>query len=192
MADTRKMNIGAQAFIPMPVALVGALVGGKPNFMTVGWITRVNFVPPMIAVGINKDHYTPVGIREHGTFSINFPSAALVEKTDYCGIVSGRSADKSAVFEVFYGEIETAPMIGECGLCLECRVSSVVELPTNNLFIGEIVAAHADEHCLTDGKLDVRKMNPLILTMPDNNYWLLGDFAGKAWCAGRKIMRAEG
>ncbi|MGE5238357.1 MAG: flavin reductase family protein [Chloroflexota bacterium] len=191
MANTRKMNIGAQAFIPMPVALVGALVAGKPNFMTVGWVTRVNYVPPMIAVGINKDHYTPVGIREHGTFSVNFPSAAIVEKTDYCGIVSGRSADKSAVFEVFYGEIETAPMIGECGLCLECRVSSVVELPTNNLFIGEIVAAHADEHCLTDGKLDVRKMNPLILTMPDNNYWSLGDFAGKAWCAGRKIMRSE-
>ena len=43
---------------------------------------------------------------------------------DYCGTVSGRDADKVAVcgFNVFYGEIETAPLIEQCPLNLECRV----------------------------------------------------------------------
>jgi hypothetical protein len=31
------------------------------------------------------------------------------------------------------------------------------------------VAAYADEDCLTDGRPDILKINPLVLTMPDNN-----------------------
>ncbi|RPJ80727.1 MAG: flavin reductase family protein, partial [Deltaproteobacteria bacterium] len=45
-----KIKIDNNAFIyPMPMALVGSVVDGKANFMAVGWITRVNFKPPMIA-----------------------------------------------------------------------------------------------------------------------------------------------
>ncbi len=59
----QKQNIDTNVYLyPMPVVLLGAEVQGKPNFMTVGWVSRVNFKPPMIAVGINKAHYTPGGI----------------------------------------------------------------------------------------------------------------------------------
>jgi flavin reductase (DIM6/NTAB) family NADH-FMN oxidoreductase RutF len=184
----KKRSAGTNVFIyPMPVVLVGTNVGGKANFMAVGWVTRVNAAPPMLAVGIFNKHYTNEGIRENGTFSVCFPDAGLIEKTDYCGIVSGRRVDKSAVFDVFYGETMTAPMIGECPLNLECRLVQTVELPTNNLFIGEIVASFADERCMTEGKLDIRKLNPLLLTMPDNRYWTVGDVAGNAWEAGEKL-----
>ena len=187
-----KINIGENAFVyPMPVTLVGAIVAGQVNFMTVGWVTRVNAKPPIIAVGLHKIHYTPEGIKENRTFSVNFPSADLVEKTDYCGLVSGRKTAKSNVFEVFFGELETAPMIKECTLCLECRVVDIYELPTNNLFMGEIVAAFSEEIYLTDGKPDVQKMNPLVLTMPDNNYWTVGAQAGKAWSAGKKLKQGR-
>jgi flavin reductase (DIM6/NTAB) family NADH-FMN oxidoreductase RutF len=187
-----KINIGENVFVyPMPVTLVGAVVAGQVNFMTVGWVSRVNAKPPIIAVGLNKIHYTPEGIRENRTFSVNFPGADMVDKTDYCGLVSGRRTDKSNVFQVFFGELETAPMIKESTLCLECRVVDIYELPTNNLFMGEIVAAFSEERYLTDGKLDVQKMNPLVLTMPDNNYWTLGAHAGKAWSAGKKLKQGK-
>ena len=39
---------------------------------------------------------------------------------------------------------------------------------------------------LTDGKLDVKKVDPLLLTMPDNNYWAVGERIGKAWSEGKK------
>jgi flavin reductase (DIM6/NTAB) family NADH-FMN oxidoreductase RutF len=187
-----KINIGANVFIyPMPVTLVGAKVENRVNFMTVGWVTRVNAKPPILAVGLNKMHYTPEGIRETGTFSVNFPNADMVEKTDYCGLVSGRRTDKSSVFRVFYGELKNAPMIEDCPLCLECKLYDIYELPTNNQFIGEIVAAYTEERFLTDGKPDIHKMNPLLLTMPDNNYWTLGAHAGKAWGAGKKLKKSK-
>ena len=191
----KKINIGNNVFVyPMPVTLVGTQVEGRVNFMTVGWISRVNANPPYIGIGINKNHYTTKGIMENGGFSVNFPSSDMVEKTDYCGIVSGRKEDKSKLFEVFYGKFETAPMIKECPLNLECGLVETMEFPTNYLFVGEILAAYSEEQYMTDGKLDIEKMKPLLLTMPDNSYWTVGDYKKPAWKTGMSLKdkrRAE-
>ena len=173
---------------PMPVVLGGAVVGGRANFLAVGWIARVNSRPPMLGMALNKTHYTTGGIREHKEFSVNVPGVNLLEKVDYCGLVSGRDADKSKLFDVFYGKLRGAPLIRECPLSLACNLVEVVSLPSNELFIGEIVEAYADEGCLTAGHLDIGKMQPFTLTMPDNTYWKIGEKAGKAWDAGRKLM----
>lgn len=182
-----KQQIGNNFFIPMPVVLVGTKVEGKENFMPVGWCARVNGNPPMIACGIHNSHYTPDGIRKNQTFSVNIPSAGLLEKTDYCGIVSGAKTDKSKVFSVFYGGLKTAPMIQECPVVLECRLTETVPLPTHSLFIGEIAGVYADGKVIRDGKPDFSLIDPLILTMPDNRYWTLGRHAGDAWSAGKKL-----
>lgn len=182
-----KIRISNDVSLPMPVVLVGAMVQGKANFMAVGWITRANYSPPMIAVGINKAQYTQEGIREHNTFSICFPGTDLVAKTDYCGIVSGRNEDKSGLFKVFYGEAQTAPMIEECPLCLECRVVHAFELPTNTLFVGEIVGAYCEERYLTNGNPDYLKTKAFLLTMPDSVYWSIGEAVGKAWSDGKNL-----
>lgn len=182
-----KTPISPNFFIPMPVVLVGAQVGGRANFMPVGWCSRANANPPMISCGIAKMHFTPKGILETKTFSVNIPSCSLLEKVDYCGLVSGTDVDKSKVFDVFYGSLGTAPMIRECPVTLECMLVHAVELPTNMVFIGEITGAYADAAVIKTGKPDFRVIDPLLLTMPDNQYWNLGSAAGKAWSAGKKL-----
>ena len=185
-----KVNIGANAFLyPMPMVLVGTKVKGRANFMAMAWAARVNGNPPIMAVALNQRHYTPAGIRECQTFSMNIPNAYLMARTDYCGLVSGRETDKSDVFALLYGELGTAPMIRQCPLCRECKLVDVVSLPSHHLFLGEVVATYADKDCLTDGKPDVQKLNPFVLTMPDNNYWTIGQHAGKAWSIGQEFKR---
>jgi flavin reductase (DIM6/NTAB) family NADH-FMN oxidoreductase RutF len=71
--NMEKSEIGLNVFIPMPVVLVGTQVAGKANFMAVGWITRANGNPPMIACGIGNHHFTTRGIAETKTFSVNIP-----------------------------------------------------------------------------------------------------------------------
>jgi hypothetical protein len=34
-------------------------------------------------------------------------------------------------------------------------------------------------------------MNPLVLTMPDNNYWVVGEHVEKAWSVGKKLNRSR-
>ena len=185
-----KTKIDNQAFpYPMPMVLVGAIVEGKANFLAVGWVSRVNFQPPMIAIALGKVHYTNAGIRENKAFSVNVPGMNLIERGDYCGLVSGKKVDKASLFDVFYGAMPNAPMIQECPICMACRLVQVVDLPSNELFIGEIVEAYGDEKTLTDGKPDIRKIDPFTLTMPDNHYWHIGENAGKAWGIGKKLMR---
>jgi flavin reductase (DIM6/NTAB) family NADH-FMN oxidoreductase RutF len=186
-----KQKIQNNFFIPMPVVLVGTQVNGKDNFMTVGWCARANANPPMILCGIGNHHFTSLGIAETKTFSVNIPSSDLLEKTDYCGLVSGEKSDKSHIFNTFYGSLKTAPMIKECPVSLECRLVQTVPLPTNTLFIGEITGAYADGRVMKDGKPDFPEIDPLFLTMPDNRYWTLGKYAGDAWSAGKKLIQQE-
>jgi len=184
----KKSQIDNNVYLyPMPVVLVGTMIEGKANFMAVGWVRRVNFLPPMIAIVINIAHYTPKGIQENGSFSVNIPGRSMLEETDYCGLVSGKTTDKSELFELFFGKIPTAPMIEDCPLNIECRLVQTVELPSNYLFIGEIVGAYCEDRFLTDGKPDIKKMDPFVLSMPDNRYWSVGEHIGNAWSIGKKL-----
>ncbi|HQN18175.1 MAG TPA: flavin reductase, partial [Syntrophobacteraceae bacterium] len=172
------------------VEAFGKANGGlRPNFMAVGWITRVNLKPPMIAIGLAKQHYTNTGIHSSKAFSVNIPSVDLLQKVDYCGIRSGRNVDKSTLFTVTEGPATGAPMIDDCPLCMECKLVKVVDLPSHELFIGEIVSAFANAEICSDGRPDTRKIKPFTLTMPDNRYWAVGDFAGNAWSIGKDLER---
>ena len=182
-----KMNLGATIpAYPMPVSLVGALVEGKPNFLAVAWFSMVSFKPPRMAISLGKIHYTNPGIKANASFSLCLPSEDMVEATDYCGIVSGQKADKSRVFDLFYGELQTAPMITDCPLCLECRLVETVDSGLNEIFIGDIVGTYTDERFLTEGRLDFKKMKPVLLSQPDMSYWGLGAPVAKAWSIGKK------
>lgn len=174
---------------PMPCSLVGADVNGKPNFLAVAWFTMVNPKPACIAVSLGKSHYTNQGIKANGAFSVNIPPASLVEKADYCGIVSGKNTDKSDVFDVFYGKLKTAPMAKECSFNIECRLIQTVELPAEELFIGEIVAAYCEETCLTDGAPDLAKIDPFVLISAGKRYRTLGADIGGAWEIGKKLIK---
>lgn len=182
---TMKKMGGNFPILPMPVTLVGSNVDEKANFQTTAWVSRVHMAPPLIAVEVNNGHHTYKGIEQNKTFSVNFPSADMVEITDYCGIVSGKKVDKSGLFEVFYGECKTAPMIESCPLTMECKVVEMNIATTPHLIIGEIIESYVREDCLDDGKLNPQKADPIILTSPDRNYWRLGEKIAKAFSVGK-------
>jgi flavin reductase (DIM6/NTAB) family NADH-FMN oxidoreductase RutF len=146
----------------------------------------VSYKPPRIAIALGKGHFTNPGIKENKTFSVCLPSEDMAEITDYCGIVSGKKTDKSEIFDLFYGELKTAPMIRDCPLNVECTLVEVVESSMNEIFIGEIVGTYTEDRFLTDGKLDFKKTKPLILSQPDTSYWRIGEPLAKAWSIGKK------
>jgi flavin reductase (DIM6/NTAB) family NADH-FMN oxidoreductase RutF len=181
-----KTSLGPRPLLfPMPVVLVGANVGGKPNFMTVAWAGISNWVPPMVSVAINHVRHTNKGIKENKTFSVNVPSKEHIVEADYCGMVSGSRIDKSNIFETFYGKLGTAPMISECPVCLECRLHHIIDLGSHDLFTGEIVEVYVDNKCMTDGVPDIKKINPLIYSSSTGDYWGVGDFLGKGYTIGK-------
>jgi flavin reductase (DIM6/NTAB) family NADH-FMN oxidoreductase RutF len=170
---------------PMPMTIVSTEVDGRVNHLAVGWITRANGNPPMIAMGLNRGHHSNSGIRACRELGVSVPSCEHAAVVDYAGLVSGARTDKSNLFEVFRGGLAHAPMIVGFPLTFACRLVQTVDLPTHDLFIAEIVEAYGDEAILTDDHPDVEKMHPFTLTMPDNRYWTVGECIGGAWSMGK-------
>ncbi|MFA6383924.1 MAG: flavin reductase family protein, partial [Candidatus Omnitrophota bacterium] len=147
-----KIKIGAKTFLyPMPTVLVGATVRGKPNYAAVAYCGIMNHDPAIISVALNKSHYTNAGIKEHGCFTVNLPTAKLMSATDYCGLFSGLRVDKSKVFKTFYGKLKAAPMIGECSLSMECELIQTLQFSVDEVFIGKIVQTYSEKKYLTKG-----------------------------------------
>ena len=186
-----KKKIGNQNVLyPTPVTIVGALVNGKSNFMNVAHVGILNAgAPHLISLGMGKIHHTNAGIRENKTFSVNILSQNQMVEMDYVGLVSGSKTDKSGVFETFFGELKTAPLIQNCPLSMECRLYDTYEVKTHDVFIGEIVATYVDEAVLTDGKVDLEKVKPLLFDMSSKKYWSLGPAVGSCWSVGKQYKK---
>lgn len=176
------------ALYPMPTTLVGATVNAKPNILTVAHVGILNHgTPQYLSIGLGKVHYSNAGIRENRTFSICLPSVDLMAQTDYCGIMTGKKTDKAALFDIFYGELKTAPMIRQCPVNMELKLHDTLDYKTHEIFIGELVQTHADDNVLTNGKIDIAKLRPLLFDMASVKYWSLGSAMGNCWSVGKSL-----
>jgi len=184
-----KVKLGGRtALYPMPVTLVGAMVDGKPNYITIAHVGIAHLKG--ITLGMGKIHLTNDGIKANRTFSVNLPSENMVVVTDHVGMVSGRNEDKSGIFDVFYGELDTAPMIEQCKVTMELKLIEHIELPTHDLFVGEVVGTYADLEVLTNGIIDIAKLRPLLFDMSSKKYWSLGAPLAKCWSVGKEYAGA--
>jgi len=187
---SRRTLGGINLLHPTLATLVGTTVNGKPNFITIAHIgIFTHGKPNLISLGMGKTHYSNQGIKENRTFSVNIPSENLVQETDYVGLYSGKKHDKSGLFEIFYGELKTAPMIRECPVSMECKLHNVYDTPSHDVFIGEIVETYVDESILIDDAVDISAVKPLLFDMSSRKYWSLGDEKAKSWNVGKEIKK---
>jgi len=183
-------EMGATHYLfPQPTVIVGANVQGKPNYLAAAWCGIMQASPPIIYAALNKVRYTLIGIKENETFSICIPSTSMVVETDYVGTESGHELDKSGIFKSFYGKLKTAPMIEECPVNMECKLIQIVDFKgSHEICIGEIVQTYAHEDCLTNGVPNIRKVDPIIYSTGDHNYWKVGEKVGRAYSVGKKYQ----
>jgi flavin reductase (DIM6/NTAB) family NADH-FMN oxidoreductase RutF len=192
LSSAEKVKFGKVALVyPIPIVLAGALVNNQPNFETLGDVGIMGISPPLVYISSGQDHHTNKGILEHGTFSINFPTTQLLAKTDYCGIASGNDVDKSNLFNIFYGDLKTAPMVRECPVNLECKVIKEFSIQHRQIFIADVVQSYVNEDYVikTEEGLkiaDMIKLDPIIYSL-DNRYYKIGKIAGIGYQEGKKV-----
>jgi len=78
-------------------------------------------------------------------------------------------------------------LIEQCPVNLECRVEHILDLGSHALIVGKIEETHVSESCLTNGRPDAAKINPLILG-GSGNYHSLGNIVAKAFSIGKGIV----
>ncbi|HUV37805.1 MAG TPA: flavin reductase family protein [Patescibacteria group bacterium] len=164
---------------PVPVVLVACTHEelGR-NLLTIAWCGVDCSDPPTIHVSVRPSRHSYRMIRESECFTVNIPTKNLLREVDLCGTVSGKFGDKfeRSGLTPMPGTEVAAPIVAECPINLECRVREVIELGLHHMFIGEIVAKHADPDVLKDGDLDFHRI-PLI-SYVHGEYWSLGERIG--------------
>ena len=186
-----KKSLGAvNGMYPALTVLVGAEVDGKPNWITVANVGVLTYKKPYyLSIGLGKKQYTNKGILENKSFSINIPSREMLIVTDYVGIVSGRKTDKSMLFDPFYGELPKTPMIRECPVAMELKLHDVLDLPDQDVFVGEVVQTYADACVVEEDKINYGKVDPILFDFQRIRYWSLGSEIGMPWNAGLAMKK---
>lgn len=187
MAKHIKQEIGISTILnPVPVVMVSCAgknpdsESERPNIVTIAWAGTVNSEPPMVSVSIRKSRHSHRLISETGEFVINLVNKSLAKSCDYCGVRSGADEDKFAscgLTAIKALNLDYAYAIAEAPVSISCKVKSVTELGSHDMFIAEVVGVTADKYLMDeDGKLCLDKCK--LVAYNHGEYFQLGEKLG--------------
>jgi flavin reductase (DIM6/NTAB) family NADH-FMN oxidoreductase RutF len=130
---------------PGPIVLVSSKHKGKTNIMTMGWHMVMEFSPSLVGCLISSGNHSHAMIRDSEECVINVPELPLAATVAKIGNCSGSDTDKFKKFRLTAVEADevAAPLIGECYASLECRLHDGALIGKYDVFIFEVVKAHA-------------------------------------------------
>ena len=164
---------------PLPVVMVTCQAGGKSNIITLAWTGTICSDPPMLSISVRPERHSHGMLRESREFVVNVPSEEQAFATDYCGVVSGRDTDKFAAAKLTPApaSVVGAPLIAECPLHLECKITETRELGSHTMFLAEVVAVQAAKSLLDrNDRLALEKAGMLVYV--HGHYYALGKELG--------------
>jgi len=142
---------------------------GKPNIITIAWATPLSANPPLVGILVAPRRHSHELIARAKEFVINIPTVEILDKAIKCGRASGREHDKFSEIGLTAkpAKVVKSPIIEECVAHLECKLVNQITTGDHTLFVGEVVAAYANE-----GTFDGRFMN---IEKVRNFYQVSGD-----------------
>lgn len=171
---------GSTLLAPVPPALVSCAYGGEKNILTIAWTGIVNSQPPKTYISVRPTRHSYDMILKSKEFAVNLTPKSLVRAADWCGVYTGAKVDKFARCHLTPEEASeiSAPLIAECPISLECRVTDTIDLGSHTMFLADIVAVDADESLLdADGKLCIERAD--LVAYAHGDYYSLGKRLGK-------------
>lgn len=138
-----------------PVTLVTSAHAGATNVMAAAWAMALDFDPPKIAVVIDANTHTRQLVEASGEFALNIPCRAIAANVLKAGSASGREVEKFAHsgLDTFAASQIGVSLVAGCVAWLECRVLPRPDNQTrHDLFLGEVVAAQADDRVFSNGR----------------------------------------
>ena len=183
-----KKSFGQKTIItPLPVLILATYdENGVPNAMNAAWGGQYDVNE--IFVSLSR-HKTTDNLLLKQAFTVSFATADTVVESDYFGIESGRKVNKieKAGFHAVKAAYVDAPVFEEYPLVLECRVVEMKPDGDGYLLTGETVNMSVDESILTDGKVDLGKMEPIMFDSAMNKYRVIGEIVADAFKAGFEL-----
>jgi flavin reductase (DIM6/NTAB) family NADH-FMN oxidoreductase RutF len=165
-----------------PTVLVSARYQAVDNVMAAAWCCALDFDPPKLTVVLDKATRTRALIEGSGLFAIQVPTVAQLQLTQAVG--SASLADDPAKLahagvELFTLEGYDLPLVAGCSAWLVCRlIDERHNQQAYDLFIGEVIAAWADERVFRDGRWHFETADPSLRSLhhvAGGHYYAIGE-----------------
>ena len=177
-----RKSFGVKPMIyPEPVLIIGTYdKNGIPNAMNAAWggISEED----EISICVSPEHKTTENILAKGEFTVSIGTEDQSAECDFVGVVSANDMpDKLARtgWHAQRSDVIDAPIFAELPMALECKLRSYDS--DSCRLVGEIVNVSADERVLTNGKIDPKKLKPLIYDSANHAYYGIGERVGSAF-----------
>ena len=189
-----RKDLGKQpALFPMPVLMVTANdANGTVQVMNAAWGMICD--RDKIALFIDEDHATAKAIRQTKAFTVSIADRDHMDVADYYGIATGNKMPDKFAKSGYHAEksaFVNAPIITEFPVTMECELAEIAQTENLHAVVGTIVNVSADEKVLSEnGKIDPMKLDALIFDQFQSGYYVAKEKVGRAWNAGKEIMKA--
>jgi flavin reductase (DIM6/NTAB) family NADH-FMN oxidoreductase RutF len=157
--------------VPRPIGWASTVSAtGVPNLAPFSFFTVVCVTPPMISLTIMRkpdgsEKHTLKNARATGAFCFNVVTRPVwQEMVDSAnGFPEDDSEFAATALTPIPGVKVNAPRVKEAPIHFECKLERVLELGPKRqaLLIGEVVLIHVDPAVMTDGYIDMRKLDPV-------------------------------
>jgi flavin reductase (DIM6/NTAB) family NADH-FMN oxidoreductase RutF len=157
--------------VPRPIGWASTMsAGGVANLAPFSFFTVVCVAPPMISLTImpkadGSEKHTLKNARATGEFCFNVVTRPTWQQM--VDSANGFPEDDSEFAATGLTPIESvrvkAPRVKEAPIHFECKLERILELGPKRqaLLIGEVVYIHVDPAVMSDGYIDMRKLDPV-------------------------------
>ena len=157
--------------VPRPIGWASTVsASGVANLAPFSFFTVVCVAPPMVSLTVMRkadgsEKHTLKNVRDTGEFCCNVVTRPVWQQM--VDTANGFPEDNSEFAETALTPIPSVkvkpPRVKEVPIHFECKLHQVLELGPKRqaLVIGEVVHIHVDPACMTDGYIDMRKLDPV-------------------------------
>ena len=162
--------------VPRPIAWVSSIhPNGTLNLAPFSFFNALAVDPPMVMLAFNGYHEhggekdTLHNIKATGDFVVNMVPLTLKDAMNMTSAAVAHEVDEIdlAGLETQASVMVKPPRVAAAPIHLECELYQEIELPctredsTNRIVIGMVLGVHIHDEVLTDGLIDLTKVNPL-------------------------------
>ena len=187
-----KKNIKTtDAIFPMPVLMVATYnEDGSVDVMNAAWGTMLE--RSYVILNLSATHKTVKNIKQRKAFTVSIADAKHVTEADYFGLVSANDTpnkfEKSGLTAT-KSQMVDAPIINEFPICMECEFVEYQDGEYGCGVVGKIVNVSADENVLTEGNVDVSKLQAVAYDSFTYGYYKVTERVGNAFKEGLKLKK---
>lgn len=185
-----KKDLGIKPYImPMPVLIIGTYnEDDTPDAMNAAWGTLSSM--NTVALYLSASHKTVKNIKNKKGFTVSIADEKHLIQADYVGLVSAntdKNKMKNSGFNTIKSNNVDAPIILDLPLTFECNLDYIDE--KTGAVYGKVVNTIVDEEVLTNGEVDLSKVNPISYDPASRSYFKIGSKVGTAFKDGSILMK---